>query len=77
MKTLCVDQNQVTLLPECLNDYIAHDNPVRVVDAFVDELDLQALGFDGVEPADTGRPIGSAEDLHIRVSEPHSVQPAT
>ena len=52
MKTLCVDQNQVTLLPECLNDYIAHDNPVRVVDAFVDELDLQALGFDGVE----GRP---------------------
>jgi len=70
-----VDRNQVALLPECLNDYIA--NPVRVVDAFVDELDLQALGLDGVEPADTGRPIGSAEDLHIRVSEPHSVQPAT
>jgi len=45
-----VDRNQVALLPECLNDYIA--NPVWVVDAFVDELDLQALGFDGVE----GRP---------------------
>ena len=34
------DRDQVTLLPECLDDYIAEDNPVRVVDAFVDELDL-------------------------------------
>jgi transposase len=50
------DRSQVTLLPECLDDYIAEDNPVRVVDAFVEELDLQALGFEGVEPADTGRP---------------------
>jgi len=50
------DRSQVTLLPECLDDYIAEDNPVRVVDAFVEELDLQALGFEGVEPANTGRP---------------------
>ena len=50
------DRSQVTLLPECLDDFIAEDNPVRVVDAFVDELDLQALGFDKVEPAATGRP---------------------
>lgn len=50
------DRSQVTLLPECLDDFIAEDNPVRVVDAFVEELDLQALGFEGVEPAATGRP---------------------
>src|SRR5882757_4893663 len=50
------DRSQVTLLPECLDDYIAEDNPGRVVDGFVEELDLQALGFEGVEPADTGRP---------------------
>jgi transposase len=50
------DRNQVTLLPECLDDYIAEDNPVRVVDAYVEELDLQELGFEGAEPAVTGRP---------------------
>src|SRR4249920_2419539 len=50
------DRSQVTLLPECLDDYIGADNPVRVVDAFVDELRLQRLGFDGAEPAATGRP---------------------
>jgi len=50
------DRSHVTLLPECLDDYIAEDNPVRVVDAFVEELDLHGLGFDGVEPRDTGRP---------------------
>ena len=44
------------MLPECLDDYIAEDNPVRVVDAFVDELDLRQLGFEGAEPAATGRP---------------------
>jgi transposase len=50
------DRRQVTLLPECLDDYIAEDNPVRVVDAYVQELDLQELGFEGAEPAATGRP---------------------
>lgn len=50
------DRSQVTLLPECLDDFIAEDNPVRVVDAFVDELDLRELGFEGAEPAVTGRP---------------------
>jgi transposase len=50
------DRHQVTLLPECLDDFIDEDNPVRVIDAFVDELDLQALGFLGMEPAATGRP---------------------
>ena len=50
------DRSQVTLLPECLDDFIADDNPVRVVDAFVDELDLHELGFEGTSPAGTGRP---------------------
>jgi len=44
------------LLPDCLDDYIADDNSVRVVDVFVDELKLRELGFDGAEPAATGRP---------------------
>ena len=50
------ERSQVTLLPECLDDYIAEDNPIRVVDVFVDELPLHALGFEGTEPAGTGRP---------------------
>jgi len=50
------DRSPVSLLPQCLDDFIAEDNPVRVVDAFVEELDLKALGFEGVAPADTGRP---------------------
>ena len=51
-----VDLEQSTLLPECLDDFIDESNPVRVIDAFVDALDLAELGFDGVEPAATGRP---------------------
>lgn len=50
------DRNQVTLLPECLDDFVDEDNPVRLIDAFVDELDLVALGFERMEPALTGRP---------------------
>jgi len=50
------DRTQITLLPECLDDYVAEDNPVRVVEVFVDELDLGGLGFEGVDPAATGRP---------------------
>ena len=46
-----VDREQSTLLPECLDDFIDESNPVRVIDAFVDALDLAELGFDGVEPA--------------------------
>jgi len=49
-------RTQSTLLPELLDDYVAEANPVRVVDVFVDELDLGKLGFEGVEPAITGRP---------------------
>jgi transposase len=50
------DRTQVTLLPECLDDYVEAENPVRVIEVFVDELDLGELGFVGVEPLATGRP---------------------
>lgn len=50
------DRQQVTLLPECLDDFIAEDNTVRIVDVFINELDLVGLGFDGATPAATGRP---------------------
>src|SRR5471030_39572 len=49
-------RGQGTLLPESLDDYVSDTNPVRVVDVFVDELDLVNLGFQGAIPADTGRP---------------------
>ena len=49
-------RGQGTLLPESLDDYVSDTNPVRVVDVFVDELNLVSLGFDGAIPADTGRP---------------------
>ena len=45
-----VDRRQVTLLPPCLDDYVTEENPVRVVEVFVDELDLGTLGFAGVVP---------------------------
>jgi transposase len=50
------DRGQSTLLPECLDDWIGEDNPVRVIDAFVDAANLIELGFAGVEPEATGRP---------------------
>ncbi len=51
-----VDRGQITLFPERLDEWIGEDNPVRVVDVFVDELDLGGLGFDRVTPETTGRP---------------------
>src|SRR5215210_1731716 len=50
------DRGQSTLLPECLDEWVEESNPVRVVDSFVDALDLADLGFEGVEPQSTGRP---------------------
>jgi transposase len=57
------DRGQATPLPECLDDWIADDNPVRVIDAFVDNLDLAELGFHGVQAAATGRPGYRASTL--------------
>jgi transposase len=51
-----VERGQATLFPESLDDWIDEGNPVRVIDAFVEGLDLAALGFGGVDPAETGRP---------------------
>jgi transposase len=51
-----VDRSQVTLFPDCLQDWIDDDNPVRVVDAFVDALNLNELGFERASAAETGRP---------------------
>src|SRR6187397_107325 len=50
------DREQSTLFPECLEDWICEDNPVRAIDVFIDELDLAQLGFSGVDPEVTGRP---------------------
>ena len=58
MKRYVEGQNrrQSFLLPESVDDHVDEDNPVRVVEAFVDELDLAELGFSRATPADTGRP---------------------
>jgi hypothetical protein len=73
------DRGQSTLFPECLEDWICEDNPVRVIDVFVDELDLVELRFGGVDPEATGRPsssVGAAEALHLRLSQSGSVEPS-
>jgi transposase len=49
-------RSQITLFPEQLEDYVADDNPVRVVDVFVEQLNLVQLGFEGAAPMKTGRP---------------------
>ncbi len=51
-----VERSQSTLFPEQLEDWIPADNPVRVIDVFVAELDLGELGFERTEPLATGRP---------------------
>lgn len=50
------NRSQSTLFPEALDDYISEENQIRVIDAYVDSIDLLSLGFKGVEPKDTGRP---------------------
>ena len=74
------DRAQLMLLPECLDDFVGEDNPVRVVDAFIEELDLALLGFAGVVPEATGRPSyhpsTPAEDLPLRLFESGAVEPA-
>jgi transposase len=50
------DRTQVSLLPDCVDDYVGTDNPVRVIEAFVEQLDLREMGFESVDPEVTGRP---------------------
>ena len=59
------DRTQGILLPERLEDYVSDDNPVRVVDVFVDSLDLQSLGFDGAQR----RSADSAQSKTVPSSE--------
>ncbi len=54
--TVGEDRSQTTLFPDCLKGYVAEDNPVRVIDVFIDELDLEKLGFGSVLSEITGRP---------------------
>jgi transposase len=57
------DRSQLLLLPEAVDDYVAANNPVRFIEAFVDGLDLVALGFIGTVPKATGRPGYAPADL--------------
>lgn len=58
-----LDRNQLTFLPECIEDYIDESNPVRVIDAFVNSLDMDALSFKRALPNQTGRPPYNPRDL--------------
>lgn len=73
-------REQVTLLPECLDDFMGIDNPVHIVDVFVEELDLLSLGFNGLKPAATGHPAYHpavlSRSISIRGSQSHSIQPS-
>ena len=57
------DRSQIALLPDCIEDYIGEDNPVRVIDAFVESLDLAGTGFIRTTPKGTGRPPYNPKDL--------------
>jgi hypothetical protein len=73
------ERGQWTLLPECLDDFIDESNPVRVIDVFVDALDLAEMGFEGWAGGDRAAivpSLGSLEAVHLRLSEPGSVGPA-
>ena len=57
------DRGQKTMLPDCIDDLIGRDNPIRVIDAFVDALDIKAAGFRRPKPNDMGRPSYDPRDL--------------
>jgi transposase len=57
------DRNQTLLLPVAVDDYVGRENPVRFIEAFVDQCDLQEAGFRRVQPKDTGWPGYDPADL--------------
>src|SRR5271154_2202431 len=57
------ERTQLLLLPEVVDDYVGPENPVRFIEAFVDNLDLAAAGFARVQPKETGRPGYAPADL--------------
>ena len=73
------DRLQGALLPHCLDDYVTENNPVRVIEAFINELDLADTGLRRCRPRDhwaPGLPSSDAtEDLSLRLSQPHPVEP--
>jgi hypothetical protein len=79
------DRGQSTLFPECLEDWIGEDNPVRVIDVFVEELDLAELGFSGVDPEASGSmtwPISGSTTrksaaVHNSIDQPGSTAAAS
>jgi transposase len=56
-------RKQTILFPDTLDQYIDEENPVRFIDAFVDSLDIEKLGFKHSSPCDTGRPSYNPSDL--------------
>ena len=62
----------MTFLPECLDDWVGDDNPVHVIEAFVEALELGGLGSDGIAPKATGRP-----SYHRLIRRLTSVRPKT
>ena len=58
-----MDRRQIQMLPECIEDLVGEDNPVRIIDLFVDNLDMEALGYAKAIPAETGRPAYDPRDL--------------
>ena len=56
-------RGQMTLLPDCIDDLVSPENPVRVIDAFVDGLDMEQLGFQRAVPNETGRPSYDPRDM--------------
>src|SRR4030088_2618952 len=62
------DRMQQTLLPHSLEDYVSEENPVRVIEVFIEELDLAALEFSGMTPAATGRPAYHPSTLLMATS---------
>jgi len=69
----CEERTQDTFLPSRLEDYVTDDNPVRVIDVFVAELDLTKLGFEGMNPQATGRCTGYEYFLHARSPRLHGL----
>jgi transposase len=76
-----LNRNQTALFPNTLEEYVEKENPVRFIDAFVDSLNLEKLGFKHSLPNDVGRPSYDPSDhaqaLRLRLSEPDQIKQKT
>ena len=64
------DRTEALLLPEVLDDYIAPENPVRFIDAFVGQLDLGKAGFTNAQLQETGRPLAETKEKAANKGQP-------